>query len=209
MQKANFSGSELLCPTGFVMPYLCCLLFLCRHFPKYLFCFSKLKQASDMTFRKHFSRAHGRSGWEKHAPHECRPSTAALLAKCGIQPSIIQAIMRHAKHSQAAEYTHIATPTKIGTSKAITNALQTKKLKLGLFCVNTPERIRGVVTPARRGTPGQYGHDAGIVDQADATAKPLAELDLHFGDRDLPNERRYLPVSIHLPLVQRVPAWEG
>ncbi len=82
-----------------------------------------------------------------------------------------------------------------GHYERVTNATR-KKLKLGLFCVNTPERIRGVVTPVRRGTPGQYGHDAGIVDQADATAKPLAELDLNFGDRDLPNERRYLPVSI-------------
>ena len=37
----------------------------------------------------------------------------AWLAKKGVQPAIIQAIMRHTKYSQSAEYTHIDRQTKI------------------------------------------------------------------------------------------------
>lgn len=86
----------------------------------------RLKEMSDTTFKKHFNRALGRAGCESHTPHECRHSTATLLAKRGIQPAIIQSIMRHTKYSQTAEYTHIDRETKIAALKSITNALQTE-----------------------------------------------------------------------------------
>lgn len=73
----------------------------------------QLKEFSNVTFAKKFNKALARAGCGKHTPHECRHTTATLLAKKGVQPAIIQAIMRHTKYSQSAEYTHIDRQTKI------------------------------------------------------------------------------------------------
>ena len=73
----------------------------------------QLKEFSNVTFAKKFNKALERAGCAKHTPHECRHTTATLLAKKGVQPAIIQSIMRHTKYSQSAEYTHIDRQTKI------------------------------------------------------------------------------------------------
>ena len=86
----------------------------------------RLKEMSDTTFKKYFNAALERAGIEPHTPHECRHSTATLLAKHGVQPAIIQAIMRHTKYQQTAEYTHIDRKTKLDAINSITNKLPTK-----------------------------------------------------------------------------------
>lgn len=79
----------------------------------------QLKEFSDTTFKKKFNAALKRAGCGKHTPHECRHTTATLLAKKGVQPAIIQSIMRHTKYSQSAEYTHIDRQTKIDALSSI------------------------------------------------------------------------------------------
>lgn len=84
-----------------------------------------LPKVTNTAFRKHFDRALKDAGCSEHTPHECRHSTATLLAEAGIQPAIIQAIMRHTKYSQSAEYTHIGRKAKIDSLNSITHLLHT------------------------------------------------------------------------------------
>lgn len=79
----------------------------------------QLKSFSDTTFKKKFNAALERAGCNPHTPHECRHTTATLLAKRGVQPAIIQSIMRHTKYSQSAEYTHIDRQTKLDALKRL------------------------------------------------------------------------------------------
>lgn len=72
-----------------------------------------LPKTSDTAYRKKFDHALQRAGCNPHTPHECRHTTATILAKAGVQPAIIQSIMRHTKYSQSAEYTHVDRNTKI------------------------------------------------------------------------------------------------
>ena len=58
-------------------------------------------------------------GIQPHTPHECRHSTATLLAEAGVQPAIIQSVMRHTRYSQSAEYTHIGRKAKIDALNVI------------------------------------------------------------------------------------------
>lgn len=79
-----------------------------------------LPQISDTAFRKRFNAALDRSGCDKHTIHECRHTTATILAKHGIQPAIIKEIMRHTSYDMTLEYTHISREDKID---AVTSAL--------------------------------------------------------------------------------------
>ena len=74
---------------------------------------------TDTTFRKHFDRLLEDLGIQPHTPHECRHSTASLLAEAGVQPAIIQSVMRHTRYSQSAEYTHIGRKAKIDALNVI------------------------------------------------------------------------------------------
>lgn len=64
---------------------------------------------SSTAFRKHFDAVDGCQG---HKPHECRHTTATLLAKANIPPAVISAIMRHTNYQQTLEYTHISREEK-------------------------------------------------------------------------------------------------
>lgn len=79
-----------------------------------------LERTSDTAYRKKFDAALKRAGCRPHTPHECRHTTATLLAKAGVQPAIIQSIMRHTKYSQSAEYTHIDRSTKLAALNQLT-----------------------------------------------------------------------------------------
>lgn len=79
-----------------------------------------LPQVSDTTFRKMFNQALERSGCDEHTIHECRHTTATILAKAGIQPAIIKEIMRHSSYDMTLEYTHVKREDK---KKAIATAL--------------------------------------------------------------------------------------
>ncbi len=60
-------------------------------------------------FRKKFNAV---DGCQDHKPHECRHTTATLLAKANIPPAVISAIMRHTNYQQTLEYTHISRDEK-------------------------------------------------------------------------------------------------
>lgn len=60
---------------------------------------------SSTAFRKHFDRIDGCQG---HAPHECRHTTATLLAEANVPPAVISSIMRHTNYEQTLEYTHVS-----------------------------------------------------------------------------------------------------
>lgn len=66
-------------------------------------------------FRKKFNQVDGCQG---HTPHECRHTTATLLASMNVAPAVISAIMRHTNYQQTLEYTHITREEKL---KAMTN----------------------------------------------------------------------------------------
>ena len=72
---------------------------------------------SSTAFRKHFDRIDGCQG---HAPHECRHTTATLLAEENVPPAVISAIMRHTNYEQTLEYTHVS---RKAMQEALTSAL--------------------------------------------------------------------------------------
>ena len=64
----------------------------------------------DMTesdFRKAFDEAIGRMGVRSLRPYSCRHTCATALTMAGVEPPIIQMIMRHAKYQTTLRYTHI------------------------------------------------------------------------------------------------------
>lgn len=75
---------------------------------------------SDTTFRKKFAATLKAAGCREHSTHECRHTTATLLAEAGIQPAIIKEIMRHENYQQTLAYTHIDRKTRLD---AITKSL--------------------------------------------------------------------------------------
>lgn len=74
---------------------------------------NKAHGVSDTTFRKNFNATLVAAGCSKHTTHECRHTTATLLAEAGIQPAIIKEIMRHENYQQTLAYTHIDRKTRL------------------------------------------------------------------------------------------------
>lgn len=68
---------------------------------------------SDTTFRDKFNESLKKAGCEEHTTHECRHTTATVLAEAGIQPAVIKEIMRHESYQQTLTYTHINRQTKL------------------------------------------------------------------------------------------------
>lgn len=64
-------------------------------------------------FRKMYNQMLDASGVPRHTVHECRHTTATLLALQGVQPAIISAIMRHTSYAQTLEYTHVTRDVKL------------------------------------------------------------------------------------------------
>lgn len=58
-------------------------------------------------FRKGYNKMQSDAGIERHTVHECRHTTATMLAAEGVQPAVISAIMRHTNYSMTMNYTHI------------------------------------------------------------------------------------------------------
>lgn len=79
-----------------------------------------LPHVSDTAFRKHFERALARAGTRPHTIHECRHTTATVLAIAGVPPAIISAVMRHSSYTQTMAYTHASREEKL---EAVTSAL--------------------------------------------------------------------------------------
>lgn len=64
-------------------------------------------------FRKGYNAMQKAAGVERHTVHECRHTTATMLALEGVQPAIISEIMRHTSYTQTMEYTHVARDVKL------------------------------------------------------------------------------------------------
>ena len=79
-----------------------------------------LPHVSDTAFRKHYERALGRAGTRPHTIHECRHTTATMLAIAGVPPAIISDVMRHSSYTQTMAYTHVGREEKLA---AVTSAL--------------------------------------------------------------------------------------
>jgi len=79
---------------------------------------------SDTTFRDRFNEALKKAGCGEHSTHECRHTTATVLAEAGIQPAIIKEIMRHENYEQTLAYTHIDRKTRLD---AINRSFQAQK----------------------------------------------------------------------------------
>lgn len=73
-------------------------------------------RVSDLTsegFRKGYNKMLEAAGVPRHTVHECRHTTATMLALLGVQPAIISAIMRHTNYAQTMDYTHVPRQTKL------------------------------------------------------------------------------------------------
>ena len=64
-------------------------------------------------FRKAYNAMQEKLEIERHTVHECRHTTATMLAKAGVQPAVISDIMRHTSYSQTMDYTHTGREDKI------------------------------------------------------------------------------------------------
>ena len=76
---------------------------------------NKLSNYTAEGFRKGFNRMQADAGIPRHTVHECRHTTATLLAVNGVHPSVISEIMRHTNYSQTMEYTHVPLSVKINS----------------------------------------------------------------------------------------------
>lgn len=72
---------------------------------------------STTTFTKHFKECLARNGCREHTSHECRHTTASLLAEAGTNGMIIKDILRHSSYAQAEPYTHTTRAEKIRALK--------------------------------------------------------------------------------------------
>ena len=64
-------------------------------------------------FRHAYNALQDTLGIERHTVHECRHTTATLLASLGVQPAVITEIMRHSSYVQTMIYTHVQRSEKI------------------------------------------------------------------------------------------------
>ena len=74
---------------------------------------NRIGKLSSEGFRKAYNAMQEKLGIERHTVHECRHTTATLLAKAGVQPAVISDIMRHTSYSQTMDYTHTGREDKI------------------------------------------------------------------------------------------------
>ena len=66
-------------------------------------------------FRATFDALQERLGIPRHTVHECRHTTATILASLGVQPAIISEIMRHSSYAQTMAYTHVSREEKLNS----------------------------------------------------------------------------------------------
>ena len=78
-------------------------------------------------FRKAYNIMQDKLEIERHTIHECRHTTATILAKIGIQPAIIKEIMRHSSYTQTMDYTHIQRDDKVkGIEQMVSTVVSTQ-----------------------------------------------------------------------------------
>ena len=80
---------------------------------------NRVAQLSSEGFRKGYNAMLEAAGVERHTVHECRHTTATMLAQEGVQPGVISAIMRHTSYAQTLEYTHVTRDVKLAELEKI------------------------------------------------------------------------------------------
>ena len=81
---------------------------------------NRIGKLSSEGFRKAYNAMQEHLQIDRHTVHECRHTTATMLAKAGVQPAVISDIMRHTSYSQTMDYTHTGREDKIkGIEKMI------------------------------------------------------------------------------------------
>ena len=74
---------------------------------------NRIAKLSSEGFRKGYNAMQEAARVERHTVHECRHTTATMLALEGVQPAIISEIMRHTSYTQTMEYTHVSRDVKL------------------------------------------------------------------------------------------------
>lgn len=88
---------------------------------------NRVGKLSSEGFRKAYNKMQEELGIERHTVHECRHTTATMLAKAGIQPAIISDIMRHTSYTQTMDYTHTGREDKIkGIEQMVSTVVSTQ-----------------------------------------------------------------------------------
>ena len=88
---------------------------------------NRIGKLSSEGFRKAYNKMQDELGIQRHTVHECRHTTATILAKIGIQPAIIKEIMRHTSYSQTIDYTHIQREDKMkGIEQMVSTVVSTQ-----------------------------------------------------------------------------------
>jgi integrase len=88
---------------------------------------NRIGKLSSEGFRKAYNKMQEDLGIPRHTVHECRHTTATILAQKGIQPAVITEIMRHTSYSQTMDYTHIQRDDKLaGLDKMVVTSVVTE-----------------------------------------------------------------------------------
>lgn len=76
---------------------------------------NRIGKISAERFRYYFNKMQDSIGIDRHTIHECRHTTATILASLGVHPSVITDIMRHSSYSQTMDYTHTSREDKLSS----------------------------------------------------------------------------------------------
>lgn len=74
---------------------------------------NRIAEYTSEGFRKGYNKVQAELGIDRHTVHECRHTTATMLALEGVHPATISAIMRHTNYSQTMQYTHVNRDEKL------------------------------------------------------------------------------------------------
>lgn len=89
----------------------------------------KLIQINKDSFYEQYYATLERIGLRRIVPYSCRHTTATTLADASIQPSVIQAIMRHANYATTQRYIHESVSNELTAADAITRQIARAKEK--------------------------------------------------------------------------------
>lgn len=85
---------------------------------------NRIGKLSSEGFRKAYNAMQDELGIDRHTVHECRHTTATILAQHGVQAAIITDIMRHTSYAQTEQYTHPQRIDKLkGLESVVTNVV--------------------------------------------------------------------------------------
>lgn len=87
---------------------------------------NKIGKYSSEGFRKGYNKMQDELKIERHTVHECRHTTATILAQMGIQPAIITDIMRHTSYTQTMDYTHTQRTDKLKGLESVVTSVVTQ-----------------------------------------------------------------------------------